>query len=383
MSMTMKLQSRPLPAGLRFFTVIAIIGIAAWIARFALGLGRATNLSNAYPWGLWIGFDVVSGVALGAGAFVIAAIVYIFNLKKYHPIVRPALLTGLLGYLLVIVGLLADLAKPQNIWHLIIQWNLNSVLFEVGWCVMLYTLVMILEFCPVIFERYGWQVPIRFIRAIQIPLVIIGVVLSTLHQSSLGSLFLLLRYRLHSLWYSPLLPAFFLISAIGLGLAMVIMESVLSAKAFKRPLEKDLLSGLARALPYVLGIYFVLKMVDLLVAGELGLMFSGTIQGNLFLVEMVLGTLLPVVLLANPGVRQSFGGLFWSALLVIGGVILNRLDVSIIGQMVRTGSYFPHLMEFIVTIGLIALGIVAYTLVTHYFRVNEEKGEPLASRAIS
>lgn len=383
MSTTMKLQSRPLPAGFRFFTVIAIIGIAAWIARFALGLGRATNLSNAYPWGLWIGFDVVTGVALGAGAFVIAAIVYIFNLKKYHPIVRPALLTGLLGYLLVIVGLLADLAKPQNIWHLIIQWNLNSVLFEVGWCVMLYTLVMILEFCPVIFERYGWQVPIRFIRAIQIPLVIIGVVLSTLHQSSLGSLFLLLRYRLHSLWYSPLLPAFFLISAIGLGLAMVIMESVLSAKAFKRPLEKDLLSGLARALPYVLGIYFVLKMVDLLVAGELGLMFSGTIQGNLFLVEMVLGTLLPVVLLANPGVRQSFGGLFWSALLVIGGVILNRLDVSIIGQMVRTGSYFPHLMEFIVTIGLIALGIVAYTLVTHYFRVNEEKGEPLASRAIS
>ena len=383
MSTTMKLQSRPLPAGFRFFTVIAIIGIAAWIARFALGLGRATNLSNAYPWGLWIGFDVVTGVALGAGAFVIAAIVYIFNLKKYHPIVRPALLTGLLGYLLVIVGLLADLAKPQNIWHLIIQWNLNSVLFEVGWCVMLYTLVMILEFCPVIFERYGWQVPIRFIRAIQIPLVIIGVVLSTLHQSSLGSLFLLLRYRLHSLWYSPLLPAFFLISAIGLGLAMVIMESVLSAKAFKRPLEKDLLSGLARALPYVLGIYFVLKMVDLLVAGEIGLMFSGSIQGNLFLVEMVLGTLLPVVLLANPGVRQSFGGLFWSALLVIGGVILNRLDVSIIGQMVRTGSYFPHLMEFIVTIGLIALGIVAYTLVTHYFRVNEEKGEPLASRAIS
>lgn len=372
MTTATKVQKRAFPVGLWILVAVAVMGMAVWVARFALGLGRATNLSDAYPWGLWIGFDVISGVALGAGAFVVATTVYIFNLKKYHPIVRPALLTGFLGYLLVILGLLADLAKPHHIWHLIIYWNFHSVLFEVGWCVMLYTTVMALEFSPVVFERFGWQVPLRIIRGIQIPLVIIGTILSTLHQSSLGSLFLLLRYRLHPLWYSPLLPLFFFISAVAVGLAMVILESVLSAKALRRPVEKDLLSGLASAVPYVLGIYFVLKIVELLVVGEFGLMFEGSVRSNLFLVELVVGVLLPAVLFAIPKVRQSAAGLFWGALLIVGGLILNRLDVSVIGQIVPTGSYFPHWMEFAVTIGLLASGVVAYTLITHYFPVFKE-----------
>jgi Ni/Fe-hydrogenase subunit HybB-like protein len=381
MTTATKAQKRALPVGLWILVAVAVIGMAVWVTRFALGLGRATNLSDSYPWGLWIGFDVVSGVALAAGGFVVAATVYIFNLKKYHPLVRPALLTGFLGYLLVILALLADLAKPHHIWHPIIYWNFHSVLFEVGWCVMLYTTVIALEFSPVVFERFGWQVPLRIIRAIQIPLVIIGVILSTLHQSSLGSLFLLLRYRLHPLWYSSLLPLFFFISAVAVGLAMVILESVLSAKALRRPLERDLLSGLASAVPYVLGIYFVLKMVELLVTGEFGLMFEGSVRSNLFLVEMVVGVLLPAVLFAIPKVRQSVAGLFWGALLIVGGLILNRLDVSVIGQMVPTGSYFPHWMEFAVTIGLLASGVVAYTLITHYFPVFKEEvaAEPVAA----
>ena len=373
MATTIQAQKRAFPTrGFLVPAVIAALGMAVWGARFALGLGQATNLSDAYPWGLWIGFDVVSGVALAAGAFVVAATVYVFNLKKYHPLVRPALLTGFLGYLLVILGLLADLAKPQNIWHLIIYWNFHSVLFEVGWCVMLYTTVMALEFSPVVFERLGWQVPLRIIKAIQIPLVIIGVILSTMHQSSLGSLFLLLRYRLHPLWYSPLLPVFFFISAVTVGMAMVILESVISARALRRPLERDLLAGLASAVPYVLGTYFVLKMVELLVTGEFGLMFEGSVRSNLFLVEIIGGVLLPAVLFAIPKVRQSVAGLFWGALLIVGGLILNRLDVSVIGQMVPTGSYFPHWMEFAVTIGLLASGVVAYTLITHYFPVFKE-----------
>lgn len=381
MTTAIRVQKRSLPTGLWVLVAIAVIGMAVWVARFALGLGRATNLSDAYPWGLWIGFDVVSGVALAAGGFVVAATVYIFNLKKYHPIARPAILTGFLGYLLVILGLLADLAKPHHIWHLIIYWNFHSVLFEVGWCVMLYTVVLALEFSPVVFERFGWRAPLRIIRAIQIPLVIVGVILSTLHQSSLGSLFLLLRYRLHPLWYSSLLPVFFFLSAVAVGLAMVILESVISAKALKRPLEKDLLSGLAGAVPYVLGIYFVLKVIELLVAGEFGLMFEGSVRSNLFLVEILAGVLLPAVLLAIPKIRQSAAGLFWGALLVVGGLILNRLNVSIIGQMVPRGSYFPHWMEFAITIGLLASGVVAYTLITHYFPVFEEEvaAEPVAA----
>ncbi|MGQ9715462.1 MAG: NrfD/PsrC family molybdoenzyme membrane anchor subunit [Anaerolineae bacterium] len=376
-----KAQKRSLPVGLLVPAAIAVIGMAVWVARFALGLGRATNLSDAYPWGLWIGFDDLSGAALGAGAFVVAATVYIFNLKRCHPLLRPTLLTGFLGYLLVMLGLLADLAKPQNFWHPFIYWNWHSVMLLVFWCVILYTVVMALEFSPVVFERLGWQVPLRIIRAIQIPLVIIGVILSTLHQSSLGSLFLLLRYRLHPLWYSSLLPVFFFTSAVAVGLAMVILESVVSAKALKRPLEKDLLSGLASAVPYVLGIYFVLQVIDLLVAGEFGLMLEGSVRSTLFLVEMVLGVLLPAVLFAIPGVRQSAAGLFWGALLVVGGLILNRLDVSVIGQIVPTGSYFPHWMEFAVTIGLLASGVVAYTLITHYFPVFEEEvvAEPVAA----
>jgi len=236
-------------------------------------------------------------------------------------------------------------------------------------------------FSPVVFERFGWRVPLRIIRAIQIPLVIIGVILSTLHQSSLGSLFLLLRYRLHPLWYSPLLPLFFFISAVAVGLAMVILESVLSAKALRRPLERDLLSGLASAVPYVLGIYFVLKMVELLVTGEFGLMFEGSVRSNLFLVELIVGVLLPAVLFAIPKVRQSAAGLLWGALLVVGGLILNRLNVSIVGQIVPTGSYFPHCMEFAATIGLLASGVVAYTLITHYFPVFKEEvaAEPVAA----
>lgn len=381
MTTAVRVQKRSLPTGLWVLVAIAVSGMAVWVARFALGLGRATNLSDAYPWGLWIGFDVVSGVALAAGGFVVAAAVYIFNLKKYYPLARPAILTGFLGYLLVILGLLADLAKPHHIWHLIIYWNFHSVLFEVGWCVMLYTVVLALEFSPVVFERFGWQVPLRIIRAIQIPLVIIGVILSTLHQSSLGSLFLLLRYRLHPLWYSSLLPVFFFLSAVAVGLAMVILESVISARALKRPLERDLLSGLAGAVPYVLGIYFVLKVIELLVSGEFGLMFEGSVRSNLFLVEMTLGVLLPVALFAIPKVRQTTVGLFWGALLVVGGLILNRLNVSIIGQMVPRGSYFPHWMEFAVTIGLLASGAVAYTLITYYFPVFEEEvaAKPLAA----
>lgn len=365
-------QKRSITTGLVALIVVTAVGMAVWGVRFALGLGRATNLSDAYPWGLWIGFDVVSGVALGAGAFVVAAAVYVLNLKKYEFIARPALLTGLLGYLLVVLGLLADLAKPQNIWHLIVFWNPHSVLFEVGWCVMLYTTVMALEFSPVVFERFDWKVPWRIMRAIQIPLVIIGVVLSILHQSSLGSLFLILPYRLHPLWYSPLLPVFFFISAVGVGVAMVIIESVVSARVMKRPTHTDLIAGLATTLPYILGIYFVFKVVELVVAGEIGLIFEGSLQSAVFMAEMLLGTLLPTVLLAIPRIRQSSTGLFWASLLVAGGVILNRLDVSVVGQMVTTGSYFPHWMEFTVTIGLVATGLLSYTLITRYFPVFPE-----------
>ena len=378
------MEKRRLPVGTITLAVLAAIGFIVGMIRFVMGLGATTNLTDFYPWGLWLGFDVVSGVALGSGAFTMAAVVYIFNLKKYKPIVRPAILTGFIGYLLVIMGLLADLGQPHRIWHLFIYQNWHSVLFEVGACVVFYTTVMLLELLPMVFERFGKQdawLP-KTIHKFTIPLVIAGITLSTMHQNSLGALFLIMPDKLHPLWYSALLPVFFYISAIGLGLAMVILESSLSAKAFKRGLEIDILSSLAKAIPYVLGLYLVLKLGDLVVAGELWRMFEGSARSNMFLVELVIQVILPLVLFSLPKVRKSPSGLLWGSVLVVVGTIINRINVSLIGPEMPPGiahlptpSYAPNLIEFALTIGLISGGVLLFTLASRYLPVFPEVEE--------
>src|SRR5689334_14454347 len=211
--------------------IFACGAYATWI-RFTRGLGAATNLSDAYPWGLWIGFDILCGVGLAAGGFAITTAVYILHLERFRPIVRPTVMTAYLGYLLVICGLMFDLGRPWAIWHAIIMWNPHSVMFEVAWCVMLYTTVLSLEFAPVLLERLQWTRALKVVKALVVPLVGLGFLLSTLHQSSLGSLYLILPSKLHPLWYSPLLPVLFWLSALSVGLAMIIFESGLSARAF-------------------------------------------------------------------------------------------------------------------------------------------------------
>lgn len=371
------MERRRFPVGTVILLALTATGLTVGIIRFALGLGATTNLTDFYPWGLWIGFDVISGVALGSGAFTLAAIVYIFNLEKYRPVLRPALLTGFIGYLLVIMGLLADLGRPYRIWHVMYPpyWNLHSVLFEVGWCVILYTTVMALEVLPLVFERLNQPkaLPLRVIHTLMIPLVIVGVTLSTMHQNSLGALFLIMPYKLHPLWHSPILPVFFYVSAITLGLAMVILESSISAKVFRRHLEMDVLSGLGRAIPYVLGLYLVLKLGDLVLAGDFGRIFEGTLRSNLFLVEIVIGVILPIVLFALPKVRQSPAGLLWGSALVVAGTIFNRINVSLVGPQPAPGAaYFPHWMEFAVTIGLVSAGLVAFMLAVRFLPVFPE-----------
>ncbi|MCJ7764006.1 MAG: polysulfide reductase NrfD, partial [Dehalococcoidales bacterium] len=270
--MEMIQKKRSFPIGTLILSVIALATLPVFIIRYLDGLGAISNLSDGRPWGIWISFDLYCGVALAAGGFTLAAVVYIFNLKKYHPIVRPAILTAFLGYLLVIFALLVDVGQPWYIWHVIINWNIHSPLFEVAVCVMTYTAVLALEFSPAVFEKLKWNVPLRAIRSIQIPLVIAGIVLSTLHQSSLGTMLLMMPETLHPLWYTPILPLFFLNSAIAVGLAMAIFETTLSTRAFGHKLDIDILGGLGKAVPYVLGLYFLLKLVDLGVSGELGLL---------------------------------------------------------------------------------------------------------------
>ncbi|MBU0704850.1 MAG: Ni/Fe-hydrogenase cytochrome b subunit [Chloroflexi bacterium] len=376
------MEKRRLPIGTIILAILVATGLTVGINRFIQGLGATTNLTDFYPWGLWLGFDVVSGVALGSGAFTMAAIVYIFNLKKYRPILRPAILTGFIGYLLVIMGLLADLGQPHRIWHVIINWNLHSVLFEVGWCVMLYTTVMALELLPIVFERFNKQdsMPAQVIHTVTIPLVIAGVTLSTMHQNSLGALFLIMPDKLHPLWYSPILPVLFYVSAIGLGLAMVILESSLSSKAFKRGLEIDILSSLAKAIPYVLGLYLALKLGDLVLAGDLGLMFEGSLRSNMFLLELAIQAIIPIVLFSLSKVRKSPAGLLWSSALVVVGTVLNRINVSLIAPQVPTGiahlpqpTYFPNWMEFALTIGLLSGGVLLFTLATRFLPIFPEE----------
>jgi Ni/Fe-hydrogenase subunit HybB-like protein len=358
------------------------VGLAATVTlfRFLKGLGTVTALTDTTPWGLWIGFDVMGGVALAAGGFVIAATVYIFHMKKYEPVLRPAVLTAFLGYAAVVGGLLFDIGIPWNIWRPMFFWNEHSALFEVAWCVMLYFTVLQLEFAPVVLEKFKHplsQTAYKILKFFTLPLVILGIMLSTLHQSSLGTLFLIMPQRLHPLWYSLLLPLFFFISAIGLGLAMVIVESMVSSWLFKKHLEKDLLSGLARAAAVVLWSYAALKLADLAFAGKLGMLFAGTWESNLFLFELFVSAILPAALFSSDKVRESSGGLAAGAGLAVFGFVLNRIDVSGLATISATGSnYFPSWTEFAVSIGIVsAAGLAFFFLVENFYVYEKPRAE--------
>jgi c(7)-type cytochrome triheme protein len=358
---------------------IFLAGLYSTYVRFSGGLGASTALSDRFPWGLWVGFDVLCGVALAAGGFTMSAAVYVLHLERFKPIIRPTILTAFLGYLLVIVALLFDLGRPYNIWHPLVMWNPHSVMFEVAWCVMLYTTVLALEFSPLLWERLGWEKPLKVMHALTVPLVILGVILSFLHQSSLGSLFLIVPHRLHPLWYSPLLPVFFFISALALGCAMTIFESFLSFRAFGKRLERELLTDLAKVIVGVLALYLVLKLQDLAGRGALHLAAEPTYEGRLFLAEMVLGTIAPMVLLLVPRVRTDDFGLFVSAVMVVLGFVMNRLNVSITGMEASSGvAYFPSVTEISVTVMIITLGFVLFGLAVKYLRVFPERVSPRA-----
>jgi len=359
-----------------FLAVLWLVAIGIAVARFFFGLGYTTNLTDEFPWGIWIAFDVVSGVALAAGGFVMAGTVHVFKLDKYHPIVRPAILTALLGYLLVIVGLLFDLGRWYNVWHPIFMWNIHSPMFEVAMCVMFYTTVLILEFSPVIFEKLNWQFPLKIVRAITLPLVIVGMCLSTLHQSSLGSLFLIVPEKINPLWYTPMMPVFFFISAVAVGLGMTIVESNLSARGFGRALENDLLKGLGRAASVVLGIYLVAKIVDLIWRGAWTALSASAFHTSLYSVEMVLGVIVPMVVLATARGRENPRMVFISGALIVGGVILNRLNTALLGWWAYAdGSaiYIPAWSELWITVSLVSVGVVVFALAAKYLPLFVEE----------
>jgi len=354
--------------------IIVIAGLYSTYLRLFGGLSASTNLSDDFPWGLWIGFDILVGVGLAAGGFSICAIVHIFNIEKYKPLARPAILTAFLGYLLVIFGLIYDLGKPYNIWHAIIYWNPRSVMFEVAWCVMLYTTVLFLEFIPVVLEKYRYYKILNFMKKIGIPIMIVGIILSTLHQSSLGSLFLIIPQKMSQIWYSPLLPVYFFISAIGAGLSMVIFEAYLSARAFNKGIEAELLSRVGLISVIVLMIGFVIKVIDLIVSGNFTLLLTINNYSLLYYLEVLIGIFIPFGLLIQKTFRENRRWLYASAVMVIAGFLLNRLNVSISSISPETGvSYFPSVNEVSVTLMLIVIGLWSFKLIAKNFPVFTEE----------
>ncbi len=355
------------------FVVIMALGAYATVLRFVYGLGASTNLSDQFPWGIWIGFDVLCGVMLAAGGFTLMAAVHVFNLERFKPIIRPTVLTAFLGYVLVCIALLYDLGRYYRIWHPLVMRNPHSVMFEVAYCVMLYTTVLALEFAPIVFEKFRMSKALRIMHAISIPLVCLGVILSTLHQSSLGTLYLIMPNKLHPFWYSPLLPVFFFLSAIGVGLAMTIFESSMSAKYFHRQLEMPLLSELGRILVVVLMIYGVIRTQDLYHRGALKLLLVPSYERPFFLLEAAL-TAIPIVLLLSKRVRASASGLYFSAVLALLGFITNRLNVSITGIESAAGlHYVPKWTEAAITAAIIAVGFALFGAAAKYLPIFPEE----------
>jgi len=354
-------------------------GAYATILRFTQGLGATTHLSDSFPWGLWIGFDVMCGVMLAAGGFTLTATVYIFHLERFRPIVRPTILTAFLGYLLVVVALLYDLGRGYRIWHPLVMWNPRSVMFEVAWCVTLYTTVLALEFSAIIFERLNLQKLLRVQHVILIPLVIAGVLLSTLHQSSLGSLYLIVPNKLHPLWYSPLLPLLFFVSSICVGLSMTIFESCMSSRHFGKQLELPLLIGLGRTLLVALWLYTVIRFEDLFERGALRLVARGGYEANLFLLEVIMGLALPIGLLMVPKVRESAAGLYLCSVLVVLGFVANRMNVSITGMEASAGvHYFPKWTEMAVTASIVGIAFAIFALAVKYLPIFQTEEQQTA-----
>ncbi len=361
------------------FVLLLLAGLAAVLAvyRLVVGIGPATNLNDQWPWGWWIGFDVLCGVALAGGGYSTALIVHILHRNQFNAVARSAMLTSLLGYILVLVGLFLDIGKWFNFWVPFVSWGYHSVLFEVFWCVSLYTLVQVLEFGEIATERVAKPLH-GFFKAIMPVLLIVGVLLPTMHQSSLGGLYLIEYGKLHPLWWSPFIPLFFMMSSFFVGPAMVCVETTLAGRAFNHWIDVKVLRSLARIGGVLMIIYLIWRIVDLVNRGAWGYVFAGGLESNMFQIEIVLGVILPLIIIFSP-MSKSRAGLFTYGILTSLGVVLNRMNVVITGMINHYGfGYIPSWIEIMVTVGLIAGGVLVYCFIVENFNIlGHEENKPV------
>ncbi len=380
---------KPTPVGgpmmtptMRILLFVFMVGAALTVWRFAVGLGPTTGLSDGYPWGLWIAFDVVTGTALACGGYAVALLVYIFNKGKYHPLVRPALLTSALGYSVAAVGIIIDVGRPWFIWRIPIsvgKWNLDSALLEVALCVMAYVMVLWIELSPAFLEKWqdsGKAGLANFSRGLSkfmdkalIWFIALGLLLPTMHQSSLGSVIMLAGPRLHPLWHTPWLPFLYLISCIAMGYAVVVMESTLSSRAFGRQREDKMLASLSGVVSFVLFLFVAFRLGDLFLRGRGPLMISEGYLSVMFWLEIAL-FLVPAIMLAGSRGRARIGTMFRAGIMIALAGSLYRFDSYLVAFNPGPGwSYFPSVPETAITLGLVALEVFIFVALVKSFPI--------------
>jgi len=355
-------------------TVIFVAGAYAAYARFFLGFQQSTHLADAQPWGLWVGLGTLCGVGISAGGFAIAAAVYLLGFERYRPVVRASVLLSFLGYLSVVTGMAYELGLPWRIWHPIVMWNRRSVLFEVSWCVMLYTTVLALEFSPSLVEKIPFvglrQFYLKWHHHILIALVLVGAILSSLHQSFLGGLYLLAKGKVDPLWYSSYLPTLFYLSAVPAGLAATIMVVYLCNRSMNARVDPNVLAEMSQIIAPLLYVYAILRGVDLLAHGGAAYLWQWREETFLFWAEIGLFVIAPVILLSRPRVRHNPNALYGTCALVVMGFMANRLNVSITAFQATSGFYYvPMWTEFALTLATVTACAVAFHYAVRYLEI--------------
>lgn len=364
------------------FAALALVGGILIIYRYIFGLGAVTNLSDGYPWGLWITYDVLVGTALGCGGYAMALLIYAFNRWEYHPLVRSAVLTSVFGYTLAGVAIFIDIGRYWNGYNLFLPWrvNFNSVLVEVALCIAAYVAILWIELAPAVLEKYRGR-QIWFFKKLEamelrdrlerwLPVIVaLGILLPTMHQSSLGTLMVIAGYKLSPLWQTQMLPLFFLLSAVAMGFAVVVFESIVSSLAFRRPFETPMLANIAGITMWLLIVYLGLRFLDLLVRGQLGLIFQGNLESFMFILENFFYAV-PVLLLASRPLRSNLRWLFVASVSMLLAGSLYRFNAFLIGFNPGAGwSYFPALPEIFITLGIVAFELMAYLYFVKRFPV--------------
>lgn len=353
--------------------ILLLAGIYSVGRRMFMGLGATTNLTDGFPWGIWVSFNILCFAALAAGGFTMTGLVYLAHYKPYKSVIRPTVVTAFLGYTLLGAGLFFELGRPWLIWHPLVHWNPHSVMFEVAWCVTLYTGVLAVEMSPMVFEKLGWKKPLHLVKSITIPLVVVGVLLSTLHQSSLGTMYLLMKGFIDPLWYTPILPILFYTSAIMIAFAAVICESCISARIFKRSLSKPVLVDLSRFLLVGLIIYQAIRFQDLAKRGVGPLIWEPRFETIAFWFENGAFWIAILILLTHRS-RKSVPLILTASILAIVGIVAHRFNVVMISMYRTKGFYWPSYDEVMISTFLAVIAVVGFYLICKYLPVFEPSG---------